>query len=144
MSADPDTGEGLTMGALYWQLNDIWQARERKTRLTPPCAEFKSKQGASWTSLEHGGQWKMSHYYAERFFAPVLVSPIINGDNLEVWAVCDSSTGPLGLQTTALHWTSFNPTNSSKMSVPGCPSAGAHIQVFGHVLKDQRLNFITD
>ena len=86
----------------------------------------------------------MSHYYAERFFAPILVSPIINGDNLEVWAVCDSPTGSLELQTTALHWTSFNPTNSSKMSVPGCPSAGAHIQVFGHVLKDQRWNDITD
>merc|ERR1719323_753422 len=61
--ADPETGEGLTMGALYWQLNDIWQ-------------------GASWSSLEHGGRWKLSHYYAERFFAPILVSPIINGDNL--------------------------------------------------------------
>merc|ERR1719239_183871 len=110
VGADPETGEGLTMGALYWQLNDIWQ-------------------GASWTSLEHGGQWKMSHYYAERFFAPVLVSPIINGDNMEVWAVCDSITGPLSLQTTRLHWTSFNQTNSSKLPMPGCPSAGAHLQL---------------
>jgi len=110
VSADPDTGEGLTMGALYWQLNDIWQ-------------------GASWTSLEHGGQWKMSHYYAKRFFAPILVSPIISGDNLEVWAVCDSSTGPLSLQTTRLHWTSFNQTNSSKLPMPGCPSPGAHLQL---------------
>ena len=130
VEADHVTGEGLTMGALYWQLNDIWQVQEKRPQTLYLSFRISfDLQGASWTSLEHGGQWKMSHYYAERFFAPILVSPIINGDNLEVWAVCDSTTGPLGLQTTALHWTSFNPTNSSKMSVPGCPSAGAHVQV---------------
>ncbi|CAH6789038.1 Manba [Phodopus roborovskii] len=46
-------GEGRTMGALYWQLNDIWQA-------------------PSWASLEYGGKWKMLHYFARRFFAPLL------------------------------------------------------------------------
>ncbi|XP_057649129.1 beta-mannosidase isoform X2 [Chionomys nivalis] len=46
-------GEGHTMGALYWQLNDIWQA-------------------PSWASLEYGGKWKMLHYFARRFFAPLL------------------------------------------------------------------------
>ncbi|CAG4954197.1 unnamed protein product [Parnassius apollo] len=45
-----------TMGALYWQLNDVWQA-------------------PSWSSIEYGGKWKMLHYYAKSFFAPVLVSP---------------------------------------------------------------------
>ncbi|XP_036046975.1 beta-mannosidase isoform X2 [Onychomys torridus] len=44
---------GHTMGALYWQLNDIWQA-------------------PSWASLEYGGKWKMLHYFARRFFAPLL------------------------------------------------------------------------
>lgn len=39
------------MGALYWQLNDVW-----------PCA--------SWSSLEYGGRWKLLHYEARRFFAP--------------------------------------------------------------------------
>ncbi|XP_040607685.1 beta-mannosidase isoform X2 [Mesocricetus auratus] len=46
-------GEGHTMGALYWQLNDVWQA-------------------PSWSSLEYGGKWKMLHYFARRFFAPLL------------------------------------------------------------------------
>ena len=70
VEADPDTGEGMTMGALYWQLNDIWQ-------------------GASWSSLEHGGQWKLSHYFAESFFRPVIISPIIDKDVVQVWLVCD-------------------------------------------------------
>jgi len=108
--ADPVTGEGYTMGALYWQLNDIWQ-------------------GASWSSLEHGGGWKMAHYYAERFFAPTLLSAIISGDIVEVWAVCDAPTSPLTLSTTALSWTSFTPTNTSLVEVAGCPGPGAHLQL---------------
>eukprot|EP01119_Soliformovum_irregulare_P010058 TRINITY_DN2446_c0_g1_i1.p1 TRINITY_DN2446_c0_g1~~TRINITY_DN2446_c0_g1_i1.p1 ORF type:complete len:893 (+),score=270.03 TRINITY_DN2446_c0_g1_i1:360-2681(+) len=43
------------MGALYWQLNDIWP-------------------GNSWSSIEYGGRWKMLHYAAMRFFAPFLIS----------------------------------------------------------------------
>ncbi|GHC00412.1 beta-mannosidase [Cerasicoccus arenae] len=44
-----------TMGALYWQLNDCWPV-------------------ASWSSLDFGGRWKVLHYAARRFFAPLLVS----------------------------------------------------------------------
>src|SRR5699024_3019247 len=36
-------GDGFTMGALYWQLNDIWPT-------------------VSWASVEFGGKWKMLHY----------------------------------------------------------------------------------
>ncbi|WP_299348148.1 glycoside hydrolase family 2 protein [uncultured Maritalea sp.] len=43
------------MGALYWQLNDTWPV-------------------ASWSSLEYGGNWKLTHYAAKRFFSPILVT----------------------------------------------------------------------
>jgi len=46
---------GRCMGAVYWQLNDIWPV-------------------ASWASLDYFGRWKALHYYAKRFFAPVMIS----------------------------------------------------------------------
>lgn len=46
---------GICMGAIYWQLNDCWPV-------------------ASWASIDYTGRWKALHYYAKRFFAPVLLS----------------------------------------------------------------------
>lgn len=43
------------MGAIYWQLNDCWPV-------------------ISWSSIDYYGRWKALHYYAKRFFAPVMVS----------------------------------------------------------------------
>ncbi|MBJ6987331.1 MULTISPECIES: glycoside hydrolase family 2 protein [unclassified Devosia] len=42
------------MGTLYWQINDLWPV-------------------ASWSSLDYGGQWKLMHYMARRFFLPINV-----------------------------------------------------------------------
>jgi len=48
----------FTMGAIYWQLNDIWQ-------------------GASWSSLEwNANSWRILHYYTKKFFSPVLISSL--------------------------------------------------------------------
>ncbi len=52
-----------SMGALYWQLNDTW-----------PCA--------SWASLNYGGSWKALHFMAKRFFAPVSVALIPDGQQV--------------------------------------------------------------
>lgn len=46
---------GRCMGAIIWQLNDIWPV-------------------ASWASVDYFGRWKALHYAAKRFFAPVLLS----------------------------------------------------------------------
>jgi beta-mannosidase len=55
----------LCMGTLYWQLNDTW----------PVC---------SWSSIEYGGTWKLLHYAARRFFAPVLLAAYLKDGRLHV------------------------------------------------------------
>jgi beta-mannosidase len=62
------------MGTLYWQLNDNW----------PVC---------SWSSLEYGGKWKLLHYAARKFYAPLLVSAFQRSDGtLEIWVTNDRLT----------------------------------------------------
>uniref|UniRef100_A0A3Q2ZZA6 Beta-mannosidase n=1 Tax=Kryptolebias marmoratus TaxID=37003 RepID=A0A3Q2ZZA6_KRYMA len=63
-------GKGHTLGALYWQLNDIWQA-------------------PSWSSIEFGGKWKMLHYFAQDFFASVLPVGFEDDDTLFIYAISD-------------------------------------------------------
>jgi beta-mannosidase len=46
---------GRCMGAVYWQLNDIWPV-------------------ASWASIDYYFRWKALHYYAKRFFQPLMIS----------------------------------------------------------------------
>jgi hypothetical protein len=103
-------GQGFTMGALYWQLNDIWP-------------------GASWTSLEYGGKWKMSHYYAEQFFRHVLISPVIDGELLKVYVVCDDAVPEdMRLEVRTYHWNSLDVVNSVGDSLGRvCTTAGAFV-----------------
>jgi beta-mannosidase len=59
-----------TMGTLYWQLNDTWPV-------------------ASWSSLDYYGRWKALHYHARDAFAPVLVSPVVQEGEVQVYVVSD-------------------------------------------------------
>ncbi|KAM7315503.1 beta-mannosidase [Ixodes scapularis] len=84
---------GLTMGALFWHLNDVWQA-------------------PSWSSIDYLGNWKMLHYFAVRFFAPLLVSAYVDGDRLLVYAIDDLYAGEpynLRLDVRLYHYGSFVP-----------------------------------
>ncbi|MFQ7123956.1 MAG: beta-mannosidase [Eisenbergiella sp.] len=46
---------GRCMGAVYWQLNDCWPVISR-------------------SSIDYSGRLKALHYYAKRFFAPLMIS----------------------------------------------------------------------
>jgi beta-mannosidase len=66
-----------TMGALFWQLNDCWPV-------------------ASWSSIDYYGRWKALQYYARRFFAPVLVSPLFDNGTLSLYIVSDKVAAQQG------------------------------------------------
>lgn len=53
---------GRCMGTIYWQLNDCWPV-------------------ASWSSIDYFGRWKALHYFAKKFYSPILLS------------ACESDTG---------------------------------------------------
>lgn len=59
-----------SMGALYWQLNDVWPA-------------------VSWSSIDYYLAWKTLHYHARRFYAPVALAARIEDGRLIVSAVSD-------------------------------------------------------
>ena len=61
-----------TMGSIFWQLNDCWPV-------------------ASWSSIDYYGRWKALQYYARRFYAPILVSPHVEGGSLKVYIVSDNT-----------------------------------------------------
>ncbi|MDG5471535.1 glycoside hydrolase family 2 protein [Jeotgalibacillus sp. ET6] len=62
---------GRCMGSLYWQLNDCWPV-------------------ASWSSVDYYGRWKALHYFAKRFYAPVLLSLKEEGTGVELHVTNDT------------------------------------------------------
>ncbi|MFN8531121.1 MAG: glycoside hydrolase family 2 protein [Anaerolineae bacterium] len=72
-----------TMGTLYWQLNDCWQA-------------------PSWASIDYHNQWKALHYMAKRFYAPILISGVERPENQSVELYLTNETGET--QTGVVRW----------------------------------------
>jgi len=63
----------ITMGSLYWQLNDVWP-------------------GASWSGIDWFGRWKALQFHARRFFAPVTVTALRKDGRTTVSLVSDRTT----------------------------------------------------
>uniref|UniRef100_H3C1U4 Beta-mannosidase n=1 Tax=Tetraodon nigroviridis TaxID=99883 RepID=H3C1U4_TETNG len=104
-------GEGLTMGALYWQLNDIWQA-------------------PSWASIEFGGKWKMLHYFAHDFFAAVLPVAFEDKGALHIYAVSDLSRDTALAAVVTVHsWADLDSVCTLKSDRRVVP-AGSAVAIF--------------
>ncbi|MFL5728496.1 MAG: glycosyl hydrolase 2 galactose-binding domain-containing protein [Cytophagaceae bacterium] len=58
------------MGSLYWQLDDCWPV-------------------ASWSGMDYYGRWKALHYFARKFYSPVLVSLDEDSGKVNSWIVSD-------------------------------------------------------
>ena len=70
------------MGTLFWQHNDCWPV-------------------ASWASRDYYGRWKAQHYYTRKVYDDILISLVVEGDDLKVYAVSDrleNTSGRLQLQ----------------------------------------------
>lgn len=73
---------GYCMGTIYWQLNDVWP-------------------GPSWSSIDYAHRWKALHYYAKRFYEPVLLSLKPEGHSVTFFVTNDTQEGLEG----TVHWT---------------------------------------
>ena len=62
------------MGTLYWQFNDCWP-------------------GISWASVDYEGNWKALHYFAKRFFDPILISITEKNEMLDIYIINDVKEG---------------------------------------------------
>jgi len=58
------------MGSLFWQIDDCWPV-------------------ASWSSIDYFGRWKALHYFACKFYFPVLVSPVEEEGMMNIYVVSD-------------------------------------------------------
>ncbi|KAI0358698.1 glycoside hydrolase [Trametes cingulata] len=99
------------LGALMWQLNDIWQ-------------------GVSWSAIEYSGRWKVVQYGLSNIFSPVIVYPFWTPETetLEVAVTSDKWEAVKGsVQLTWYDWSghALN-TSSLSFSVPSLNSTEIH------------------
>ncbi|KAI0701287.1 glycoside hydrolase superfamily, partial [Cerioporus squamosus] len=95
-------GAGLgenNLGALVWQLNDIWQ-------------------GVSWSAIEYSGRWKVLQYGMTNIFSPVVIYPFYyaNNETLEVLVTSDRWETVEG--TAQLTWYDWSGTELNSSTVP--------------------------
>ncbi|KAK9882762.1 hypothetical protein WA026_023184 [Henosepilachna vigintioctopunctata] len=96
-----EDGKGLTMGALYWQLNDVWIA-------------------PTWSGIDVTGKWKILQYYIRDAFAPIAIIGHLNSKrDLEITIVSDKTTSleHVDFSISVYNWASFVPVNVTQQNI---------------------------
>ena len=104
------------MGTLYWQLNDSWPV-------------------VSWSGIDYYGNWKALHYQAKRAFAPLIVNPIHENGNLNVYLLSDKLEDSAGM-TLEMRLMDFNGRKLQQESVKVEAPANSSVKVFGKPLDE--------
>ncbi|KAI0370038.1 glycoside hydrolase [Pilatotrama ljubarskyi] len=91
------------LGALVWQLNDIWQ-------------------GASWSAIEYSGRWKVLQYGMANIFEPVVIYPFWTPENQTLEVLVTSDRWDVVNGTAQLTWYDWSGnelnTSTTPFSVP--------------------------
>lgn len=104
------------MGTLYWQLNDSWPV-------------------VSWSGIDYYGNWKALHYQAKRAFAPLIINPIHEDGNLNVYLLSDKLEASEGL-TLEMQLVDFSGKRLARHSVQAGVAANTSAKVYSRPLDE--------
>ncbi|KAA6303578.1 MAG: Exo-beta-D-glucosaminidase [Candidatus Ordinivivax streblomastigis] len=111
------------MGTLFWQHNDCWPV-------------------ASWSSRDYYGRWKAQHYYSREAYRNILVSPIAEDNDFQVYIVSDrlkETQGILNIQV--LRWDGTEVNRITKaLKVPANTSTSLYTSTIDALIKNMPAN----
>ena len=107
----------ICMGALYWQLNDVWPV-------------------SSLSSIDYVGKWKLLQYVAKRFYAPQLISTATDQkkEHVEIWMTNDLLKAAAG--TIRLRVVAFDGKILRTLKFPARIPAGSSVKIKKIAVKD--------
>lgn len=111
------------MGSLYWQHNDCWPV-------------------ASWSSRDFYGRWKAQHYFVKKAFDKLLISPIAEDGNLNIYMVSDllkSTKGSLNIRVMDLQGNLIS-SHKKNITVPANTSKVLFSEEIGKLLGGKNAN----
>ena len=89
---------GYTMGSIYWQLNDCWPV-------------------ASWSSIDYFGRYKALHYFAKRFYQPIMLGLFNEADRIDISVANESLNSFTGYIKYGASKNDFTPIFEKEKSV---------------------------